>query len=398
MNRNRVWIGVGLGVLFAGISTMMAKNTKGGAAHPQDAVTEVGGEPVVTLTRPHTPHSARPQFVSATILPGYGMNLLKLKAYWPGKGEIDVISSPSLEEAKATLENPDDAFSNASFTMGAALLLPYPNRIRGKLSADGKSIETMIGGREISLPANWHGKNPGAEAHAMHGLIYGAKFQDVKVENGKAASSVTADLNAGDFGGHWPSQTEVHVETTLRDGALDIVVTAKNTGQENLPMAIGAHPYFAIPSGDRSQVTLHIPADERAIVNNYDDVFPTGQIVPVKGTPYDFTSPQGATIGALFMDESFTHLHRNAQGQAVVELVDPASKYGLRIIAVSPQIKAIQVYAPVDKNFVAVEPQFNLGDPYDTKIWGKRDTGIVTLKPGQSVSWHIRVELFIPGK
>lgn len=163
-------------------------------------------------------------------------------------------------------------------------------------------------------------------------------------------------------------------------------------------MAIGAHPYFAIPSGDRSQVTLHIPADERAIVNNYDDVFPTGQIVPVKGTPYDFTSPQGATLGALFMDESFTHLHRNAQGQAVVELVDPASKYGLRIIAVSPQIKAIQVYAPVDKNFVAVEPQFNLGDPYDTKIWGKRDTGIVTLKPGQSVSWHIRVELFIPGK
>lgn len=398
MNRNRVWIGVGLGILFAGFATMMAKNTKGGAARPQEAGMEMGGVPVVTLTRPRAAHSTRPQFVSATILPGYGMNLLKLKAYWPGKGEIDVISSPSLEEAKATLEDPADAFNNASFTMGAALLLPYPNRIRGKLSADGRTIETIIGGQEISLPANWHGKNPGAEVHAMHGLIYGARFQDVKVENGKAASSVTADLHAGNFEGHWPSQTDVHVETTLRDGALDILVTAKNTGQENLPMAIGAHPYFAIPSGDRSQVTLHIPADERAIVNNYDDVFPTGQIVTVKGTPYDFTSPQGSTLGALFMDESFTHLHRNAQGQAVVELVDPAAKYGLRIIAISPQIKAIQVYAPVDKNFVAVEPQFNLGDPYDQKIWGKRDTGIVTLKPGQSVSWHIRVEPFIPGK
>ena len=100
MNRNRVWIGVGLGILFASISTMMAKNTKGRAAHPQDAAMEVGGEPVVTLTRPQAAHSARPQFVSATILPGYGMNLLKLKAYWPGKDEIDVISSPSLEEAK----------------------------------------------------------------------------------------------------------------------------------------------------------------------------------------------------------------------------------------------------------------------------------------------------------
>ncbi|MGH7744846.1 MAG: aldose 1-epimerase, partial [Candidatus Dormibacteria bacterium] len=228
--------------------------------------------------------------------------------------------------------------------------------------------------------------------------IYGSKFQDVKVANGKAESSVSANLDAGNFGGHWPSDTGVHVETALRNNALDIVVTAKNTGHENLPMAIGCHPYFAIPSGDRKQVVLHIPADERAIVNNYDDVFPTGQIVTVKGTPYDFTAPQGAMLGSLFMDDSFTHLHRNAQGQAVVEIVDPAAKYGLRIIAVSPEIKAIQVYAPVDKNFVAVEPQFNLGDPYDKKVWGSKDTGIVTLKPGQSVSWHIRVELFIPGE
>lgn len=398
MNLDRKWVGVGLGILLAGMVTMTAKNTKGGATPPPETAMEVGGEPVVTLTRPLAARPARPQFISATILPGYGMNLLKLRAYWPHQGEIDVISSPSLEEAKAALENPADAFSNASFTMGGALLLPYPNRIRGKLSADGKTIETMIDGGEIALPANWHGKNPGAEIHAMHGLIYGAQFQDVKVENGKAASSATADLDAGNFGGHWPSETGIHVETTLRDGALDMVVTAKNTGQENLPMAIGWHPYFAIPSGDRSQVTLHIPADERALVDNYDDVFPTGRIVPVKGTPYDFTAPGGATLGALFLDDSFTHLHRNAQGQAVVELVDPTAKYGLRIIALSPQIKTFQVYAPVDKNFVAIEPQFNLGDPYDQKIWGNRDTGIVTLKPGESVSWHVRVEPFVPAK
>jgi aldose 1-epimerase len=174
------------------------------------------------------------------------------------------------------------------------------------------------------------------------------------------------------------------------------MVTTKNVGKEVLPMAIGFHPYFAIPSGDRQQVRLHVPAELRAIVNNYDDVFPTGEIVPVKGTPYDFTASAGAPLGALFMDDCFTHLIRNAQGDAVIELTDPAAHYGVRIVAISPQIKAIQVYAPPDKDFVAIEPQFNLADPYNKKIWGKRDTGMVSLQPGQSVTWHIRLELFTP--
>ena len=61
----------------------------------------------------------------------------------------------------------------------------------------------------------------------------------------------------------------------------------------------------------------------------------------------------------------------------------------------SPQVRALQVYAPPDKNFVAIEPQFNLPDPYN-KNWGNVDTGMVQLQPGQSVSWHVRLELFTP--
>jgi galactose mutarotase-like enzyme len=373
-----------------------AKLDRGAVA--QASTVSIGGEPAVTLVRPGPLDKNKPQFLEATVLPGEGMNLLQLEVYLPGKGDIDVIAAPSLPEAKKILEEGNDSFGNKGFTIGGAILLPYPNRIRGTLSPDGKTLATTIAGKQVSLPANWQGKNPGAEVHAMHGLILNAKFEDVRHENGPAESSVSGVLHAGNFGGHWLSETDVSVKTTLKAGAVDIVVTTKNVGKELLPMAIGWHPYFEFPSGDRQQARLHLPADTRAMVTNYDDVFPTGQLVSVKGTPYDFTAPGGAPLGKLFMDDCFTHVKRGADGSSVIEIVDPAAKYGLRIVSLSPQIKSIQVYAPPEKNYVAVEPQFNLADPYNQKIWGKADTGMVSLQPDQSVTWHVRLELFTPAK
>ncbi len=370
----------------------------GNQAAAQSAPVTVYGVPAITLSRPHSADQIKPQFVEATVLPGAGMNLLQLKAYLPGAGVVNVIGVTSLPDAKHLLEEDNDAFRNKSFFIGGAILLPFPNRIRGTLSPDGKTIATDIGGKQISLPANWRGKNPGAPVHAMHGLILTSRFEDIKHQDGAAASTVSGFLHAGDFNGHWPSKTDVGVRMSLSDQAMDLAVTAKNVGHELLPMAIGFHPYFDFPSGDRRQGRLVIPGDQRAPATNYDDVFPTGQIVPVKDTPFDFTDPQGKALGDLFMDDCFTHLERRPDGAAHIEIIDPKAHYGLRILALSPQIKAIQVYAPPDKSYVAVEPQFNLADPFNKEVWGSQDTGVVWLKPGQSVTWHIKLELFVPAE
>ena len=366
-------------------------------ASPAAGSITIGGEPPVILVRPPLSDKTHPFFRQATVLPGNGMNLVQLKAFLPGKGDINVITTKTLPELKQFLETDNDAFGDNSFRVGGAILLPYPNRIRGTLSADGKTLTTNIAGQQIALPANWKGQKPGAEVHAMHGLIMTSAFQDVQKTNNKDVSSVSATLHAGNFNGHWPSKTDVKIDIALKSDALEMTVTTTNVGDQNLPMAIGFHPYFEFPSGDRKQARLHIPADTRAIVNNYDDVFPTGELVPVKGTKYDFTAPGGVALGDLFMDDCFTNLRRNRAGNAVIEITDPKAKYGVRITSLVPEIKAIQVYAPPDKTFVAVEPQFNLADPY-SKIWASNvDTGMVSLAPGKSVSWRIRIEVFTPG-
>ena len=39
----------------------------------------------------------------------------------------------------------------------------------------------------------------------------------------------------------------------------------------------------------------------------------------------------------------------------------------------------MQVYAPKEKSFMAVEEQYNFGDPF-SKVWKGMDTGMITLK------------------
>jgi galactose mutarotase-like enzyme len=378
-------------IAFAIVSAVMSY----AMTPPSASNISIGGEPIVILRRPAVTDQSRPQFLSATVLPGRGIAVLQITAYLPGRGEIDLLNSPPLPEAEQLLDKGDDEFGNQVFKSGGAILLPFANRIRGKVSSDGKTITATVAGHTLTLPVNWSGDEPGAERHAIHGLMRRSQFQDVVVRNGPQDSTVTAALHAGDFDGHWLSDTDVRVEITLSNGAFEMSVTAKNVGHEPLPMGIGWHPYFALPSGDRQQVRLHLPSDTRAVMNNDQDSFTTGQRVPVQGTAYDFSAPGGRPLGNQYLDDNFSDLQRSADGSAVSELIDPLAKYGLRLITLSPEIKAIQVYAPPKKNFVAIEPQFNLPDPYNQN-WGDADTGMILLKPGQSVSWRVRLELFTP--
>ena len=360
-----------------------------------DSTLQVGGEDVVTLNRTPDQSSSKPEFVSATIFPGRGFNLFQITANLPGRGEVQLFASPSVEEAASKLNGgPGDYGGTASTSFGGGFLVPYPNRILGKVSADGKTITTSWQGHTLVLPADWQGKKPGAPKHAIHGLILASKIDNIQKQKTEDGETVTGILHAGDFGGHWLSKTDLNFSIALAGSTITATITAKNVGSTAEPMAIGWHPYFAIPSGDRKQARLHIPASKLAEVDNYDNVFPTGKLVPVAGTKYDFNAADGKPLGDDFLDDNFSDLTRTG-GAVQVDLTDPAAKYGMHIRGLSPEIKTVQVYAPPAKQFVAIEEQYNFGDPFG-KEWHGMDTGMITLQPGQSTTWKVQLELFIP--
>jgi aldose 1-epimerase len=367
----------------------------------------IGGAPVVFLERaglerPAPPAgsdhpSGRPAFTSAVILPGRGMMPLQIQAHLPGRGVIDLLTAPSLQRSREILEGEAGDFpGNSSYLLGGALLIPYANRIRGKLAPDGRTIEAALPGGTVRLPANAGGRRPGAERYAMHGLLLDARVEDVRRETTEEADRVLASFQAGDFGGRWPSSTELSFENVLRDDSFTLAVTARNAGSEPLPIGIGWHPYFNVPSGRREQARLHIPACRRVLVNDYDEVLPTGELEAMAGTPYDFSPPGGRALGSLFLDDCFVDLDVSPQGEVVVELIDPEAAYGLRIVAVAPPVRAVQVYGPPDRAFFAIEPQLNWADPFGPQ-WGPDiDTGMVMLEPRESVTYSVRLELFTP--
>src|ERR1700733_5351758 len=96
----------------------------------QNVAVRPGGQDVVQLERSQLMGGTGPEFLSATLLPGRGMNLLQITAYVPEKGQVNLLASPSVDEAAGVLTGTDaDATGAKSLTLGAAIEAPWASRI-----------------------------------------------------------------------------------------------------------------------------------------------------------------------------------------------------------------------------------------------------------------------------
>ncbi len=353
---------------------------------------QIGGQKVVVLRRKHSTDGTRPEFLSVTLLPGRGMNVFQITAYLPGKGEVPLLVSPSLQDAAPLLNaTSSDKDINESFMMGGAFLFPFANRILGPATADGKHILATWHGHIVRLRANWHGSVP----QALHGQMLTAKATTVWVRHSDTNDIATATylLPAKE---QWFSENKVKIQVTLKAETISITLVATNTGKYDEPVGIGWHPYFRLPSGNRANARLHVPAQMRTAVNNPTDMFPTGKLLPVQGTPYDFTAAGGSLLTGT-VNDAFLHLQRTAQGHTLCSITDIGANYGLQIAALTPLVRTILVYSPADQPLVVLEPQFNNGDPFGS-AWEGQDNGMVIVQPRGSVTWKTRLELFQPDR
>jgi hypothetical protein len=268
------------------------------------------GEPVVRLSQ-KLRDPAKPQILEVLVLPDRGMDIYQIRANLPGRGVVDLLSSPPLEEARA---------------------------MRG-----------LIVDRRFSTS-----QEATAEQATLTGVIESDETSDQSVEK-------------------WPGKTDVAVTTTLSRGSFVLSIFIKNSGTDSIPIAVGWNPFFNIPSGERTHTRLHLPARKRIRM---------ADIHRTLGSAFDFTPLKGRILGKQNLDDCFTELDRDSQDQAVVELVDPKARYGLRIKAVSDEIKSFQIYAPPEESFAAIEPRFN--------------PGVVRLPPGETAKYVVELELFTP--
>src|SRR5580658_9597471 len=341
----------------------------------------IGGLAPLRLERKATSHGAKREFTSITLLPGRGLNTFQITANLPGEGETELLRSPSLEVAAQKLNGQgDDAFGNLNHSFGGAFLIPFTSRAGGELSADKTIVNVVWHGKTIHLPNDYLGH------YSVHGLLNTMKAEGLHVTNTHDGQTLTAVIHAGDFNGYWLSKTDVHFKIALTGDAVDIQVTATNVGDEAEPMGMGWHPFLRIVSGDRTQARVHLPADLYGVVDTIDGR-PTGELEPVEGTAKVYRTPQGALLPDASTSINFSKLKRT--GDSVdAWLADPKANYAIRVRGLSPEIRTLHLWPAKGDTFCAIEEQYNYMDAFGAE-WKGMDTGLVTLKPDASTSWHV---------
>lgn len=213
----------------------------------------------------------------------------------------------------------------------------YANRInQGKITIDGKTIQ---------LPQNNFG-------HCLHGGPQGWQYQVYKnvKQTGDSIIEMTRFSPDGDM--NFPGNVEAKVTFKLtNDNAINIDFSA--TSDQKTVINMCNHSYFNLggdPSKPITEDELYINADNFTPVDS--TFMTTGEILTVKGTPMDFTTPK--TVGKEINNYDYAQL-KNGNGydhnwvlntagdvsKLAAKVVSPASGVSLEVYTNEP---GIQVY------------------------------------------------------
>ncbi len=343
-----------------------------------------GGLDPIVLKRAASAGKPDPEFASVTLLPGLGMTVLQITAYLPAKGETALLSAPSISDIGQGSFDPPNGFNDNH----GALELPWGGELMGTSSPVGTSITAKWQGQTFEQSTE-RSPQVGVAEGGMLQTVAADQQSSVETADGVSAEALFRGVNADD---HWPSRSDVRVNAKLSAKALDLHVQVKNTGDQAEPMGIGWHPRFQTVAGSRDQVQLKLPNGEVVAIADRLTGLPSGKI-EAPGAVVAHFQAHSEDLGPMSFDESLTRLTAPAGGLPATELRFPAAGFGLRMVAVSPSAKIFRVSSPAGTNYVSMGLQTNLDDPLGHE-WGADGSGIVTLQPGDSMEWEIRLEIF----
>lgn len=308
------YVVLALGVALCGCQAPKETHTKSGL-NPENFKTEVDGKPVALYTL------INDNGVEACIT-NYGGRLVSLMV--PDKdGEFrDVVLG---HDSIADYVNIDGNFG--------ALIGRYGNRInQGRFSIDGV---------EYQLPQNNYG-------HCLHGGPKG--FHHSVWDASQSCDSIlTLSLSSPDGEWGFPGNINVEVSYTLTaDNAIKISYSATTDAPTILNLT--NHSYFNL-SGDPSKDILNeiVWFDANGYTPIDSTFMTTGEILPVEGTPFDFSAPKalGQDINAdneqlkngLGYDHNMVLTKsRNVNAPAVI-VKDPESGIKMEVFTNEPGIQ-----------------------------------------------------------
>ncbi|MCW3061851.1 MAG: putative Aldose 1-epimerase [Capsulimonas sp.] len=255
------------------------------------------------------------------------------------------------------------------------LLIPYPGRVKnGQYTFDGQTYQ---------LP------NDGHDApHAIHGFMRTLVWD--YAARGDHGVVFRTRLNGADYADKgYPFTLDVEVAYELTDDGVICDFRIENAGDKSAPVAAGFHPYFKVGDGLIDTDILHVPMHS---ILEFENLIPTGNVLPVAGTPYDFTTPRA--IGDVAINHCFIDPDRDG-ADGVVRISLHSAKRGVTVWMDKTFFSAV-LYSgdPLPegtrRHSLAIEPMTCGSDAFNHPEWG-----LVALDPGMSLtgSWGVTTQI-----
>ena len=220
-----------------------------------------------------------------------------------------------------------------------ALVGRYANRIGG--------AEFVIDGKTYRVTKN-EGEN---SLHSAPGGYQDKVWRIKSSRDDRESPSVTFAYHSPEGECGFPGNVDLEVTYTLSaDNALKIDYDAKTDAET--PLNLTNHSYFNITGNPSKEIlSLEMQLNADAVTEADDGLIPTGKLLPVDGTPFDFRSPKtiGRDIGAKDRllqrcggyDHNFVLGTSTAGVQKAGEIYDATS--GRRML-VFTDLPGIQIY------------------------------------------------------
>jgi len=177
------------------------------------------------------------------------------------------------------------------------ILAPWPNRIR-----DGRYV---FAGEPYQL-----GLTEPAKHNAIHGLVNWARWHATEVSEERLTLEHELPPQPG-----YPWPLRLSTTWTVGNDGLRVTHVVRNAGAQPCPLGFSVHPYVVFPGVAVDELTLHIPARNRLLVD--------GRLLPigaarVAGSEFDYREPR--RIGGATLDTAFGDLIRHDDGGSAVAL------------------------------------------------------------------------------
>lgn len=240
------------------------------------------------------------------------------------------------------------AYVESGRTFGVPILAPWANRL-GRMAY---AVVHQGGGlRRIDVNPATPNLRYDEFGQPIHGLLRGSKdWQLIEVAARRDKAFIKArlvfDADRIDFPA-FPFAHDIDVTVTLRSTSLTFSTTITSTGQDEVPIAFGWHPYLSLPGARRDEWDVYIPFTSKCLLD--EQLLPLGTREP--------TEPIIGTLGDRSLDDLYadvehgTTAYIRGNGRRMSIRFDMG--YGWCIL-----------YAPNYRNHICIEPMTAGSDPF----------------------------------